>query len=398
MSFQYQPAVRDKVALLIAVAGASGSGKTLSSLKIARGLAGGDDSKIAVIDTEAGRAKHYAPAPGEQAGPERFAFQHGDLKPPFSPEAYVAAIEAAEASGAEVVMIDSFSHEWEGDGGLHDIHDADLRTAVERARSSHNQSWGAFDEVRAAERANIGAWRDAKARHKRLMSRLLQCRAHLVICLRADEKVRIVKDGNRTKIVQAADLPPAERWTPICEKRFMYEMTVSLIVTPQNPGIPVPIKIQEQHRKAFPLDRRLSEDTGRLLAEWARGGQQHSNTPSAAEILPPQNGESAAPGGGPADGGSGEDAGHPEAGPSATASAPATNDDLDALMANYARYVQTTLDEEPTSTALAEWWNSDSQKKQRAAIVDGDPERKALMDRQKQKVIAAIDKAKEKGR
>jgi hypothetical protein len=36
--------------------------------------------------------------------------------------------------------------------------------------------------------------------------------------------------------------------------------------------VPKPIKLQEQHRGMVPLDRPLSEDTGRLLAEWAAGG------------------------------------------------------------------------------------------------------------------------------
>lgn len=274
--FELKPAVRDRVSLLIALAGASGSGKTLSALITARGLAGGDDSKIAFIDTEAGRGKHYAVAPGEQPGPTRFAFQHGDLRPPFTPEAYAEAIAAADASGAEVIVVDSCSHEWEGEGGLQEIHDALVAEAVEKARSSHTGNW-AFDESRAADRASVGAWREPKARHKKFVNRLLQCRAHLILCLRADEKIRIekVKDERgreRTVIVQPKDMPPAERWVPICEKRFMYEMTLSLVLTPLAPGIPIPIKLQEQHRDALPIDRQLSEQTGRQLATWARGG------------------------------------------------------------------------------------------------------------------------------
>lgn len=371
MTFSYRPAVRDRVALLVAIAGASGSGKTLSALKIARGLVGGDDGKIAVIDTEAGRAKHYAPGPGEAPGPDRFAFQHGDLTPPFSPEGYVAAIEAAEEAGAEVVVIDSFSHEWEGEGGLHDIHDADLARAVERARESHNANWGPFDEARAAERANIGAWRDAKARHKRLINRLLQCRAHLVICLRADEKVRIVKEGNKTKIVQASDLPPAERWSPICEKRFMYEMTVSLIVAPQAPGVPVPIKIQEQHRHAFPEGRRLSEETGQLLAEWSRGGRTASPPPDA-------------------DRGAG---GPPAASPPSAAEEAGPSPNPEAL-ADYERYVRMVVDEDGDAATLAAWWNSDAQKAERART--GVAKDDARMVALRETVVREIERRKQR--
>ena len=80
MSFQFRPAVREQVPLLIGLAGGTGSGKTYSAMRIAKGLSG--DRRFAVIDTEAGRAKHYA---------ERFAFDHGDLRPPFRPTTYLEA-------------------------------------------------------------------------------------------------------------------------------------------------------------------------------------------------------------------------------------------------------------------------------------------------------------------
>lgn len=276
MSITFTSAVRDRVSLIIGVAGASGSGKTMSALKIARGLAGGDDSKIAVIDTEAGRAKHYAPAPGEKPSDFRFAFAHGDMKPPFTPEAYMEAIHAADKAGFEVVVIDSYSHSWDGEGGLQDIHLEAVEQAVDRARKYPD-----FDEHKVRERSSMGAWKDPKSRHRRLVSRLLQCRAHLVICMRADEKVRMEqveeegRDGRKFKktvITQPKDMPIEERWVPICEKRFPYELTLSLLLTPVKPGIPIPLKLQEQHKHAVPLDKQLSEDTGRQLAEWARGG------------------------------------------------------------------------------------------------------------------------------
>lgn len=288
--FEFQPAVRSRVSLLIAIAGASGSGKTRSALGIARGLAGGDDSKIAVIDTEAGRALHYAPAMGEKATADRFAFSHGDLRAPFSPEAYADAISAADAAGFEVIVIDSCSHEYEGDGGLHDMHDDLVASAVEKARKSATEKGWNFDEARASDTASVGAWKDPKKLHKRFVSRLLQCRAHLILCLRADEKIRIekVKDDRsreRTVIVQPKDMPPNERWVPICEKRFMYEMTLSFILTPQRPGFPIPIKLQAQHRAAVPLDQQLSESTGRALAAWARGTNPPPPLPTV--VAPP---------------------------------------------------------------------------------------------------------------
>lgn len=283
--FEFTPAVRDRVSLLIGIGGASGSGKTLSALRVARGLVDGDDRKIAFIDSEAGRGKHYAVAPGEKPGPNRFAFMHCDLQPPFSPMAYADAIGAADASGAEVIVVDSCSHEYEGEGGLHDMHDRLVDEAVEKSRKAAEEKGWRFDEAQARDRASVGAWKEPKMLHKRFVNRLLQCRAHLILCLRADEKIRIekVKDERgreRTVIVQPKDMPANERWVPICEKRFMYEMTLSFVLTPQNPGVPIPIKLQEQHRAAVPLDRVLSEETGRQLAAWAKGGTAPTTTPA----------------------------------------------------------------------------------------------------------------------
>jgi hypothetical protein len=89
-------------------------------------------------------------------------------------------------------------------------------------------------------------------------------------------------DGNRrggkvykkTVITAAKDRPIHERWSPICEKKLPFEFTVSLLLTADRPGYPIPLKLEEQHKVAVPLDRPISEQTGVLLSEWARGGSR----------------------------------------------------------------------------------------------------------------------------
>ena len=58
MTFTFRPAVRENVGLLLGLSGPSGSGKTYSAMRLAQGIAG--DRRFVVVDTEAGRAKHYA--------------------------------------------------------------------------------------------------------------------------------------------------------------------------------------------------------------------------------------------------------------------------------------------------------------------------------------------------
>ena len=46
------------------------------------------------------------------------AYFHGELTPPFSPERYIEAFDDAKAAGAEVIVVDSGSHEWQDIGGV----------------------------------------------------------------------------------------------------------------------------------------------------------------------------------------------------------------------------------------------------------------------------------------
>ena len=49
-------------------------------------------------------------------------FQCVSIGPPFSTEKYIEAISLCEAAGMEVIIIDSISHEWDGSGGIIDLH------------------------------------------------------------------------------------------------------------------------------------------------------------------------------------------------------------------------------------------------------------------------------------
>lgn len=80
-------ATLDQLFVRLVLSGASGAGKTLTALKIAKGLGG----KCLVIDTEKDTARIYAKHP-ETPKPYKIY----NLKR-FEPEAYKLAIEAAAA-------------------------------------------------------------------------------------------------------------------------------------------------------------------------------------------------------------------------------------------------------------------------------------------------------------
>jgi hypothetical protein len=60
-------------------------------------------------------------------------------------------------------------------------------------------------------------------------------------------------------------------WIPISEKNLPFELTVSFLMMAQNPGIGLPIKLQQQHKALFPTGRLIDEECGERLAQWAEG-------------------------------------------------------------------------------------------------------------------------------
>src|SRR3990167_4468873 len=106
-----------------------------------------------------------------------------------------------------------------------------------------------------------------------MVQRLLQVRAHLVLAFRAEEKIEMVKGADgKMEVRKKVTNTGIEGWVPICEKNLPYELTCSFLLLPSRPGVPLPIKLQEQHRALFPLDTPITEESGRRLSAWAAGG------------------------------------------------------------------------------------------------------------------------------
>ena len=230
--FKFNPAKREGVGLFVGIAGGTGSGKTYSALRIAKGIAGG--KRIAAIDTEGRRMSHYA---------SDFAFDVSDMLPQFRPERFAQAAKDAEEAGYGVLVIDSFSHEWAGEGGVLEWHD---------------------ELMGDNEKKNMSAWIKPKMAHKAMISSFLQRRMPIVFCMRAEEKTGVGPGGK----------PVALGWTPIGDPRFMFELTTMITLANDKPGrvnYDLPRKIQRQHLHLFPDGELIGEEAGQQLAAWARG-------------------------------------------------------------------------------------------------------------------------------
>lgn len=88
---QLRPSMRRAAKMRLALAGASGSGKTYSSLLIAYGMTS-DWSRVAVIDSENGSADLYAHLGNYQVL----------TLPDYSPETYIEAIGICEQAGQKL--------------------------------------------------------------------------------------------------------------------------------------------------------------------------------------------------------------------------------------------------------------------------------------------------------
>lgn len=263
MPFELRPAVRENVPLLIGLAGSSGSGKTYSAFRLAKGLAG--DERFAVIDTESGRAKAYA---------DEFSFDHGELVAPFSPDSYWQAIRSIDAlKKYPVIVVDSASHEYAGEGGILDMQEEELQRM-------------AGNDYAKREACKMASWIKPKMAHKEFVNKLLQVRSHLILCFRAEPKTEIAKDEKGKAVVRPKrGLTGLDGWFPICEKNLPYELTAYFLLMADKPGVPQPIKLMEQHKPFFPLDKPITEDAGRALGQWAKGGQHSTRGLFESEVV-----------------------------------------------------------------------------------------------------------------
>lgn len=240
MTYSFRPAQRTDSKPLIGLYGQSGCGKTYSALLLARGLVG-PKGKIAMIDTESGRGSLYADViPG--------GYDTLDLGEPFSPDRYIGAMDAALKHGADIVIFDSGSHEWEGIGGV-----IDMAGEIEQRTG----------------KPGLHCWKEPKLKHQRFMLKLLQAPIPVICCLRAKFKSRQGRNPKTGKTEIVKD----EHTTPVQAEDFIYEMMVHAEIL-QDHTLRVTKCSHPDLVNVFEDGQKISIKTGEALAEWAKGGEK----------------------------------------------------------------------------------------------------------------------------
>lgn len=223
-----QIAQRQKIKLRIGLSGASGFGKTMSSILLAYGITN-DYSKIAIIDTENGSASLYS---------HLGQYNVLTLDEPYNPERYIQAIEMCEKSKIEVIIIDSITQEWSGKGGCLEIHES---------------LGGRFQD-----------WSKVSPRHQAFIDKILNSYCHIITTVRRKIDYSLDSDMNgKNKVVKHGT-------KEITREGFEYELTVNFEI------------INDKHLAKASKDRTglfmdkpefvINSATGRKLMEWSSQG------------------------------------------------------------------------------------------------------------------------------
>jgi len=235
---QIRKARRSATKLRLLLTGPSGAGKTFGALLVAKGLG---SQRTIVIDTEQGSSDLYD---------RLHDFDVIDVAPPFTPEAYIEAIDAAEAAGADCIVIDSISHEWNGKGGCLELVDE-----IARAKFKGN-TWS--------------AWSELTPRHRAFIDRMLRSSAHIIATGRAKTETAQVDDHGRKKVVKLGMKLESRDGAE-------YEFTTVLDI------------VHDGHFAVASKDRTgifggdpkpISVETGKAFAEWLAGGTPTVTPPS----------------------------------------------------------------------------------------------------------------------
>lgn len=226
----FRPAIREKSKLRLALSGTSGSGKTMSALRIAKGLGG----KIAVLDTERGSASLYT---------DVVDFDVVELDPPYSPERYIQVINAAASAGYDVLILDSITHEWNSTGGILEIVDNVARTKF-RGNS-------------------YAAWSEGTPRHQKFVDAMLSAPLHIITTMRS-KAVYVETENNGRKSIQKQGSAPQQR------DGIEYEFTVMLDLSIEG-NLAVASK---DRTRLFKDPAMITEETGERLLQWLNSGEK----------------------------------------------------------------------------------------------------------------------------
>jgi len=245
-------AVREKTYMKLALTGPSGAGKTWAAIGLAKGLS--DDGRVVVIDSENNSASFYS---GTTDEPGAWDFDVIPLKAPFTPQSYMAAVEAAVEAGYSIVIIDSLTHEWAASGGI-----LDEKAAKDMKGGNSYTNWNGIKQV-----------------HNAFIEQLLQSPIHIVATLRS--KTDYILETTTNKFGKETQAPRKVGLAPISSDGIDYEFSIVFDIDRATH-----MAVASKDRTAMFGNKAmfLTPQIGKQLKAWLEGGTGGAN--SAPEAKP----------------------------------------------------------------------------------------------------------------
>ena len=225
----FRKAERRKAKLRLAITGPAGSGKTYGALQLAQGLGG----RIAMIDTENGSGDLYS---------DICDYDVQTLSAPYSVQKYLAAIHEAEEEGYDILIIDSLSHAWSGEGGLLDVHS-------QLTRNMKNGN-------------SYTAWNKITPWHNRLIESMLASNCHIIATMRTKTEYAMIQNEKGKTEIQKVGLAPVQRDGMDYEFTIVFDLSMEHTVT-----------VSKDRTSLF--DRQvfsITQDTGKIIRKWLDSG------------------------------------------------------------------------------------------------------------------------------
>lgn len=265
MALSFQKAKREQVRIKINIAGPAGSGKTMSSLLLGYGLIRAEHpdwseekiwDSICVCDSECGSASLYV---GAQVGPTTIgSYNVINLAPPFTAQSYMDAIHMAEEHNMSVIIVDSLSHVWQGEGGLLD------EQGKIAARTGNSYT----------------SWRTISPQYTKLVDTILQSSSHVITCVRAKMEYQQVKNDQGKTQVKALGMGLQLR------EGYEYEVSVNFMLDNDHVANATKDRTGLFDGKYFTIDA----NTGATLYRWLSSGApvvQKSTVPEPVKAEAP---------------------------------------------------------------------------------------------------------------
>jgi hypothetical protein len=242
-----QKAQRKSVKIKLAITGPSGAGKTMSSLLLAKGLC--PEGRILVIDSEDGSSNLYA----DHQLTAGINFDVLEIEAPYTIDKYLKALELGQKEKYDVIIIDSISHAWAGEGGL-----LEKKSALDTRGGNSYTNWGSITKEQ-----------------EKFKSKMVHSDTHLIVTMRSKQDyITEINDRGKTA-------PKKVGLAPIQRDGMEYEFTTVF-------------DCDMGHNFSVSKDRtglfegcveKVTVKTGETLREWLTSGKPARNLDADLELL-----------------------------------------------------------------------------------------------------------------